>query len=468
MFNNFYKTIHKRYSRFLNFIFFLRYLLIIFFISFALFISFPIFFNYEKKAEAIKSHLLENYNIKIFNYEKIKYNIFPSPNLELDNLQIKFKSSEENFSVKKMNIFFSLLNIYKYENFGSNKLVFKDSNITSDTSNFKFLIKNFFYQKNKIYFDNLKIKIIEKNIPIVTLSNIKFFNYGYNKNLIKGKIFDKNFKIKIRDDYKNINFKLPKSGVKAELNFDVDQIKKLMFGDFKLKILNTNLKFNFKYDGNVIKIYNSYLRNKDISLQNKSEITLNPFLDTKTKLIVEELNLNLLKKIDFVELLRFKEILKKINNESEITFKLKKINRKFFDEINFKTNLTYGNMDFSKRLSDKKNSFLCDGNINFLEEFPMLFFDCFIQIENKKNFFKKFAIKIKNKNDGKLKLSFKGNLSVLNKKISFKKISINDNYEASKEDLRYFKETFENVFFDKNYIEILNLKKVKEFIIEIS
>ena len=98
----------------------------------------------------------------------------------------------------------------------------------------------------------------------------------------------------------------------------------------------------------------------------------------------------------------------------------------------------------------------------------MLFFDCFIQIENKKNFFKKFAIKIKNKNDGKLKLSFKGNLSVLNKKISFKKISINDNYEASKEDLRYFKETFENVFFDKNYIEILNLKKVKEFIIEIS
>ena len=45
---------------------------------------------------------------------------------------------------------------------------------------------------------------------------------------------------------------------------------------------------------------------------------------------------------------------------------------------------------------------------------------------------------------------------------------MNDNYEASKEDLRYFKETFENVFFDNNYIEILNLKKVKEFIIEIS
>ena len=92
---------------------------------------------------------------------------------------------------------------------------------------------------------------------------------------MKGKVFDKNFKIKIRDDYKNINFKLPKSGIKAELNFDEDQVKKLMSGDFKLKILNTNLKFNFEYDGKVIKIYKSYLRNKDISLQNKkSEITL--------------------------------------------------------------------------------------------------------------------------------------------------------------------------------------------------
>ena len=91
MFNNFYKTIHKKYSRFFKFHFFLRYLLIIFFISFALFLSFPIFFDYEKKAEVIKSHLLENYNIKIFDYEIIKYNIFPSPNLELDNLQIKLK-----------------------------------------------------------------------------------------------------------------------------------------------------------------------------------------------------------------------------------------------------------------------------------------------------------------------------------------------------------------------------------------
>ena len=82
MLNNFYKIIHTKYSKFFEFIFFLRYLLIIFFISIAIFLTIPIFFNYEKKAEIIKLHLLENYDFKISNYEKIKYNIFPLPNLE--------------------------------------------------------------------------------------------------------------------------------------------------------------------------------------------------------------------------------------------------------------------------------------------------------------------------------------------------------------------------------------------------
>ena len=68
--------------------------------------------------------------------------------------------------------------------------------------------------------------------------------------------------------------------------------------------LNLKLEKKFEKSDRLIIKFESYndrnsienLRNKDISLQNKSEITLNPFLDTKTKLIVEELNLNLLKK----------------------------------------------------------------------------------------------------------------------------------------------------------------------------
>ena len=45
---------------------------------------------------------------------------------------------------------------------------------------------------------------------------------------------------------------------------------------------------------------------------------------------------------------------------------------------------------------------------------------------------------------------------------------MNDNYSASKEDLKYFKNSFENILFDKNFLEIFNLKKIREFLIEIS
>ena len=56
----------------------------------------------------------------------------------------------------------------------------------------------------------------------------------------------------------------------------------------------------------------------------------------------------------------------------------------------------------------------------------------------------------------------------MNKKINFRKVSLNNYYNASKEDLKYFKEIFENILYDENFQEIFNLKKIKKFILEIS
>ena len=184
MLNKFYKTIHNKYSRFFNFIFFLRYLFIIFFTSLSIFLTIPIFFNYEKKAEIIKFHLLENYNFKVNNYEKIKYNIFPVPNLEIINSQINFKLIDENLIIKKIKIFPGFLNIYNYGNFNSKKIILKDSRIKFQISNFNFFMKQLFIKKNKLYFDNLKVEIINGKIPMFTIDNIKFANYGYKQNFI--------------------------------------------------------------------------------------------------------------------------------------------------------------------------------------------------------------------------------------------------------------------------------------------
>ena len=48
------------------------------------------------------------------------------------------------------------------------------------------------------------------------------------------------------------------------------------------------------------------------------------------------------------------------------------------------------------------------------------------------------------------------------------KISMNENYKATNEDLIYFKEVFENIVFDENFLKIFNFKKIKNFFSEIS
>ena len=45
---------------------------------------------------------------------------------------------------------------------------------------------------------------------------------------------------------------------------------------------------------------------------------------------------------------------------------------------------------------------------------------------------------------------------------------MNENYKASKEDLEYFKISFEKIIYDKSLFEIFDLKKIKDFIQEIS
>ena len=45
---------------------------------------------------------------------------------------------------------------------------------------------------------------------------------------------------------------------------------------------------------------------------------------------------------------------------------------------------------------------------------------------------------------------------------------MNKDYEASKEELKYFKKIFEIILFDDDFINIFDLYKIKEFILEVS
>ena len=111
--------------------------------------------------------------------------------------------------------------------------------------------------------------------------------------------------------------------------------------------------------------------------------------------------------------------------------------------------------------------------MNLLDEFPILYFNCTIISLDKKKLLERININYQNKNKNKNKnenfnLNINGNVNILNKRINFDYIKLNNNYEASEEDLKYFKETFQRTLFDKSFVNIFNLSKIKKFIEEIS
>ena len=78
----------------------------------------------------------------------------------------------------------------------------------------------------------------------------------------------------------------------------------------------------------------------------------------------------------------------------------------------------------------------------------------------------KLKIDLKTQNEP-LNLKVMGNLNILNKKINFVKVEINNKYNASQEDLSSLKILL-TFLFDGNFNEIFRLSKIKKFIYEIN
>ena len=167
------------------------------------------------------------------------------------------------------------------------------------------------------------------------------------------------------------------------------------------------------------------------------------------------------------EIFKFKKLIKKINSENRIIFKAKKFSRNTINDLNIDVTLAYGRLNFLKNISVFNSSIDCRNRINLLDDYPTFYFDCSFHSPDIKKFLKKIDINQKI-DEGELDLEVKGNLNVLNNKISFENVKLNESYVATKEDLKYFKNTFESILFDKNFIKIFDISKIRNFILEIS
>jgi hypothetical protein len=466
MINKTYKIIHNKYSFLFKFIFFLRYLFGIFFISGVLFLIIPHLFDLKKKDSVIKDHLSERYGLRLNKYEKITYNSLPVPNLEIQNADVSMEQDILQMNISSLKIYPKLINIYNYKDYEIKKIILNENKILLEDSSLKILIDYIFNLKSKIAFKNLNLKINKKNIHLVNLEKINISNYGYKKNIIIGEVFNKKFKILVSDDHNKVNFKLIKTGITADINFNEIGKDSLLKGVFKSKLLNTNLKFNFDYNDKKLKIYNSYFRSKNLSFNNKSTIVYQPYFYLNSIFDIDDINIKFLKEININKILNAKELIKKINIKNKINFKSKKLSNNLIDNLNLNIDIAYGRLVYSKKILIKENSFTCKGDINLLAENSILYFDCSIISNDKKKFLKEFAINYKNR-DEIFELNAKGNINILKNKINFKQITMNQDYKASKEDLRYFKQIFEIILLKNNFLNIFNSKKIREFILEI-
>ena len=189
----------------------------------------------------LKGYLSKNYNLDINSYEKIKFRSLPRPRLELENLIVEFSDLPIEFKVDKLKIYPKIFSIYNYDNFQANKIALKNNYVDLKFSNLKYLINRIFTQKNKIHFDNLNLDILDQKKTIIKIKNINYSNYGYNQNLITGKIFEKDFEIKLNKDFRSINFALFNSGIQADVKFNNINNEHIS-GEFKTKILNYKSK----------------------------------------------------------------------------------------------------------------------------------------------------------------------------------------------------------------------------------
>ena len=254
MINKIYKRTHNKYLILFKSFLFLRYVFAVFLISTTLFLTIPKFFDYEKKQEIIKKYLFDYYDLELKDYSLIEFKVLPLPNLSIKNVNLKVKNKSLNIKSDNIQIFLNLKSIYNYENLKIEKIYLNRSKLFLDVSKTKELINYLGKLKNKYSIRNLNLDLRKEDTLLINIKNINVSNYGYKKYEITGEIFEKKFKSSFKENSQNLNFKLLKTGIKANIEFNKKELNSTS-GSAKINLSNNLIKFDFILNNNKLKIF---------------------------------------------------------------------------------------------------------------------------------------------------------------------------------------------------------------------
>ena len=185
---------------------FITYVFSFIFLTLFVYLGIHFFFDYKSNTLDLEKKIFENFGLNLNLTSTAKYNIFPSPRLNLKNVEIlSFSESSHNIgSAKKviLKIPFKKLVSLKILDFDSAELINAVINIeNSEINNLKKYLNNTVHEK-PIQLKKSKINLLDKTNLLLSIDLKKLRISGkdlFNKLDLKGRTF--NTKIKI--NYQN-------------------------------------------------------------------------------------------------------------------------------------------------------------------------------------------------------------------------------------------------------------------------
>ena len=316
--------------------------LILIFVAFVvLFISYlllPTFYNQSNIAAKLENDLREKFKLELKISRDLKYNFFPRPHFTSDKSVI-LNNNHEISEIKKINIYFSLENLFSLKKIEVKKIIIEDANFNLNNKNYEFFIKlldNNLLDKS-IEIKNSKIFFRNEEKDVLFINKILNLSYYYdskelkNVAIAKNEIFNIPYSIKLffnkKDSiYTKINLDFIKLQIEDKFNFG----KKIKKGKSDLVINKVKSKINYKINKSLFE-FNYYDKLENSKFNYNGKFNFNPFYSSITGTTKE---LNILHFLDSNSIIA--QLLKtEIFNNKNIDFKLNINADKFFNTSEF-------------------------------------------------------------------------------------------------------------------------------------
>ena len=455
------------------------------FLTLFIYLGIPFFFDYKSNKSDLEKKIFENFGLNLNFTSKAKYNIFPSPRLNLKNVEIlSFSENYNNVgSAKKiiLKIPFKKLVSLKKLDFDSAELINAVINIkTSEINNFKNYLNNRVHKK-PIQLKKSKINLLDKTNLLFSIDLKKLRISGkdlFNKLDLKGRIFNTKIKINYqnknfdKNPVKNIVINLPQIGLNMKFSMNPDKKNnETTYGKASVLFPNNKIYFDYILNNKILNISSSRLINNYFKGKLFGDLSLFPFSTFDLKL-----DINLLK---FTNILNNRFIK---NNQflSQLVPFSKKINGKInikIDEITSSSNIInsgHVNLEFRNTVlivKEIKLDINKIGNIKLMGKIlqqkknKLFIFNTKINLNNSKVFYSRFLVPKKNRID-LVPINFLGTIDLESYEINLDRIYFEnalEQKELAEDELLLLQEKINELFLQNSLNNILkysNLRKI--------